>query len=173
MHEPKGKASEPGCRIIPENISTICLKLITWKFSWMRLGVMDLGITITFLWTWKRIRTWHGRRKGVNMWTWSGVTTLRVKTAGVVWMAFKSNTIFIVVCSLWLCCYGWVKQSDDLLRPTLIEKKNKHSFSLTLLLLIYLSQCVCVCVVPVQASSCTFRQWPLCWDPPEVMGLLV
>lgn len=30
----------------------------TWKFSWMRWGVMDLGITMTFLWMWKRINTW-------------------------------------------------------------------------------------------------------------------
>lgn len=36
--------------------------LITWKFSWMRWGVTDLGIAITFLWTWKRISTWERRR---------------------------------------------------------------------------------------------------------------
>ncbi len=30
---------------------------LTWKFSWIRRGVMDLGMAITFLWMWKRMRT--------------------------------------------------------------------------------------------------------------------
>lgn len=59
-------------RLILENIWAIS-QLITWKFSWMRWGVIDFGITITFLWMLKRIRTWQPRTKGINMGTWSEV----------------------------------------------------------------------------------------------------
>ena len=31
----------------------------TWKFSCMREGVTDFGITTRFLWTWNRIRTFE------------------------------------------------------------------------------------------------------------------
>lgn len=73
--------------LILENIWTI-LQLITWKFSWMRWGVMDLGITITFLWIWKRIRTWWEEK---NTWvrsevripgviTVSGISTIQISS---------------------------------------------------------------------------------------------
>lgn len=34
-------------------------QLVTWMFSWIRFGVTDFGITITFLCTRKRSSTWR------------------------------------------------------------------------------------------------------------------
>lgn len=92
---------------------------LTLKFSTMRCCVMDLGITITFLWMWNRMRTWkriitasergwlllHGKQS-------HGLAVTYCKRYNSVELTLEScfsNCSWILHSTFWSACRGMVE----------------------------------------------------------------